>query len=472
MSKIISIDSLTKLREKIRSKENYISEFNFDQLDFFNLNKLELLDAPEYPEINSEVINNFYDSFKNNPNDEFELARIIYEGIRIPRSLAANNQYWIYINLKYFSKYIKTRWIEKTTNSDVDFLKNIEKYFLNLEPSQNSLIKSPIAGLWWAIELSLNPSGTKYHFSKIFLSERNLRDKNIGTYRLIRNNDILLTLLGFYNIKKEAKIDNEKIGSEAIAQQMSKTLNQIGGLTVLSYLEYGKVLGLLEENEALILKRAKIVKDNKKKSAEKIQNNKSINNAITLNRIDKINKEIEESSKEMVSNRELIHKSNFFVTNFGNVFYRNEDIPTNEAIRFHSKVKFNNESYLFLGYENGNIVKLYMSVFQQRSRNYLLNGVNIVGLKFIHYDFNDIDIAILSKNKKCTVYNTVNIVNPIRTISSLGSAIGVNILNLKYGDRVDHFKLLRDTNLTREEVRYFRKNSRAIGYYLIGKDVL
>lgn len=478
MSKLISIDCITELRKKIISDNNYISKDDFEKTDFFNVDNFDLIDAPEFPDLDADFIKDFKSAFHSDSDNEFELAKIIYEGIRIPRYLAANNQFWIYVNFRYFKDYILQRWVEKKdgTIEQNNYVKNVDNFFLKLESSQNSLIKSPIAGLWWAIELSLNNKGEKYYYSKIFLSDRNLRDKNLGTYKFIRHKDVFLAVLDFFHHNKNSKLYDENLGSEAIAQQMSKTLNQVGGLTVLSFLEFDEILNLLHDNKELILKRAKIVKDNKKKSAAKVKNEKEFKQK---NNFAKPNTDTNkayytniniEPTISISKNKDFDLSSNFFITEIGNIYYEFNEIPTNEKVIFNSKVKYNNSTYLFLGYENGNIVKFYMSVFERKTRNFIPQGVNMNGLKFIHYSLQDIDIVILSESGKCILYNTVNISNPIRTRSGSGNAKGVNVLNLTFKDKAKTFKLLSETNFSDESQSYFRRESRAKGSYIRRND--
>jgi len=266
MSKLISVSSLSALRERFREEINEDTLRNTFGSDTFDFHDVEIYDAPEYPELSEAFIENFYTAFGANSRNEFELARLVYEEIRITRQQASNNLYWVYLNLNYFYTYIKARWINKMEEDPGDVnVKEIDRFFLALESSQNSLIKSPIAGLWWAIELTIDESQEdKYKYSRLFLSERNLRTRNLGTHQFIRTKSIFQALLDFYEANKDGEWDGERIGSEAIAQQMSKMLNQIGGLTLLSYLTKDEVFELLNANLNVILQRANATKVAKK----------------------------------------------------------------------------------------------------------------------------------------------------------------------------------------------------------------
>jgi hypothetical protein len=355
MSKIISTTGLTELRKLIRNTSDYNTINDLFKNDTFNFKDIDLIDAQDYPEIESEVIRNFYETYKNNPKSEFELAKILFEGIRIPRNLAANNQYWVYLNLKYFFKYIKGKWIEVRDSEDYNET-DIDRYFLALESSQNSLIKSPIAGLWWALELTVDETlEDKYYYSKIFLSDRNLRDKNLGTYKLIRERNILTALLDFYSIYKDQKINNIHIGSEAIAQQMSKTLNQIGGLTILSYLTKEEIYKLLEENKELIFKRALNVKERKILSRERVQGLKNNESNANLDPISTIIKY-------------------FNISNNGT--YCLSDLAKNEY-EFNQAIRKENANgeMLFCYNELGNINRVKIASILTKNRPQYQNGI-------------------------------------------------------------------------------------------------
>jgi hypothetical protein len=253
------------LRKKIREEgESYL-----DKNKKFDLENIEFISAPEYPVLNKDLIDEYYNIYQKDPKNEFLLAKHLHENIKIDRNLAANNLYWVYLNLNHFYDYIKDRWLNSRDGVELGE-KDIDRYFLSLEPSQNSLIKSPIAGLWWAIELTIDENlEDKYYYSRLFLSDRNLRNKTLGTYQLIRYKHVLHALLDFFATYKDTTFEGVRIGSEAIASQMTKTLNQIGGLFLLGYLSKQQVFGILFNNKDIILRRAFNVKKGKVRSREK-----------------------------------------------------------------------------------------------------------------------------------------------------------------------------------------------------------
>lgn len=265
MSKAINTVALSRLREL--SEDEIHNLLKFDEFSF-NGYEVESINNPDMDMSNAE---SFYYQFAIDESNEFELAKIIYESLPMTREQASNNKYWTYLNLKYFFRYIKERWLLKSKSIDEVTTKDFSDAFLITQSSQNTLIKAPVAGLWWAVHLTIDPSNTedKYYYTRIFLSDRNLRDKNLGTYRLIRDNNTLKALLDFYVQNKNEDFEGKSIGSEAMAQQMTKMLNQIGGLTLLSFLSKEEILAKLNLYHSTVKKRAYNVKLGKVVSREK-----------------------------------------------------------------------------------------------------------------------------------------------------------------------------------------------------------
>lgn len=384
MSKLITIDSLTNLRRLFREKGEINPLIDSGFFTSHNDSIIQFIDAPDYPDLISNVVAEFYSTFESNPKNEFELAKIIYENIRINRAQAANNQYWVYVNLTYFRDFIKKRWIKinEEDQNEIDNIK-IDRYFLAVESSQNSLIKSPIAGLWWAIELTIDLSlEDPYYYSKIFLSDRNLRDKNMGTYKLIRHKYIFQAMLEFYEKYKNSLHESKRIGSEAIAQQLSKTINQIGGLTLLSYLSKDEISDKLEEYKDLILLRARNVQVRKVISREKIQSEK----------------------KSLINSQINSPISKYFnISSYG--LYCLKDNPDSENFEFNIPIHEDEvEGFMMFCYnENGKINRVNIFSILQKKKEIYRNGIflgNTINNIFNVNDENDIIGILITRNNE------------------------------------------------------------------------
>lgn len=274
MSKVVKTETLSKLRT---FSEESIHEMLKNDSYLFNYDELLDIDNPYIDDIS---LNKFYTQFEDNRNNEFELAKIIYESLPMTREQASNNRYWTYMNLNPFFRYIKYRLITRRNKiSDVspdDFY----RFFLIMQSSQNAFITSPVAGLWWAVHLTVDHDHPTdiYHYTKIFLSERNIREVSFGTHRLARDKNTLHAMLDFYEKNKNATFNDDNIGAEVIAKQISKTLNQIGGLTLLGFLSKEEIIEKLNFYKKTIKERAYSGKLDKVKSRKKMEKEKHLEN--------------------------------------------------------------------------------------------------------------------------------------------------------------------------------------------------
>lgn len=382
MSKRITIESLTLLRKSFRENIQEILDN-----DDFDMSSIEVRDV-KYPSISQDSLNSFYNQFETDPKNEFELARILYESLLLDPHMASDNLYWVYLNLKYFFSYIKRRWIERKDEDDEEKLSDrFERFFLALKPSQNNLIKSPIAGLWWSVHLTINDDNPadKYHYTKIFLSDRNLRDKNVGSYQFIRHKPTIFALLDFYNENKDALLNGKRIGSEAVAQQTSKALNQIGALTVLSFLTQKETKEKLDRYRESILNRAQGVKEGKVISREKTQKEDSL--YATENKIisagsyksDPPRKNIEKPAPKPYSASSNTRRNGKWPRYFNlndNGSYCVTSVP-NKSYKYQVLIKEEfQRGYLLVCYnEDGNINKVTVESLLRRNRLEYKNGL-------------------------------------------------------------------------------------------------
>jgi hypothetical protein len=378
MSKLFTTESLSYLRDEFKNYEDlnlFLAKYQNENFDF---NKVELIDDNNYPSIAPTSVDEFYTAYRNNPKDEFSLGKVLYESLKLDSSQASNNLYWLYLNFSVFFSYIKERWVKKLDEDAELMTDDIEKFFLSLEPSQNSLLKSPIAGLWWAIHLTIDDSlKDKYYYSKIFMSERNLRDKNMGSYQLIRDKEVFQAVLDFYSIHKDAEFEGKRIGSEAIAQQTMKALNQIGGLTVLSYLTKEEVFEKMQQFKNTIFLRARGVQLGKKKSKIKMEILRSTETEMIAKTEKLYNKGTEKPSTlnevhpSQVSGLILKH---FNLNKYGE--YNLTDIP-NTTFDFSIPINDNfiNGDLLICYNESGYINRVQISEVLKKKRNLYQNGI-------------------------------------------------------------------------------------------------
>ncbi len=306
MNKRITTEQLSELRGiKSISFINTLLESGGYPLNILDVETID------YPSFDLESNNKYKELATQDSIDYFALARLLYESLSLTSKQASDNLFWSYLNLTKFFPLIQKVEKSKISNDledDEKSQKILDNYFLIPTLSQNTLIKSFTAGLWWSIHLTIDDSlNDKYYYSKVFLSEKHLKDKNLGTYQLIRDKKTLHAILEFYEQHKNSNYNGIKVGTEAFAQQLSKLLNQIGGLTVLSYLSKNEVKDKLETYKETILKRALRVKERKVISRVKILDEKRSNNPVTDITPEEVS--IEENPNEKVTNNNDVNST-------------------------------------------------------------------------------------------------------------------------------------------------------------------
>lgn len=367
MSKEITQESLTHLRETFRMNLEAI----LDQ-ESFDLSSVETKTI-DYPDFSEEKLSRFMSIYKEDELNETDIAIYLYESLPLDELQASNNRYWIYLNLKYFFSFIKDRWINMDKEED-KISKDFEKHFLALQASQNALIQSPVAGLWWVVHLSYDRNNPEdpYHYTRLFLSERQLRTKNLGTYQLIRDKKTLFALLGFHEDYKNSHFDGKTLRSEALAQATSKTLNQIGGLTLLSFLSKDEIRAKLEQYKEAIFNRAlgiteRKVVSKKKKEAEIAE----VQNAMhSTGRIMAVNEPSSENNKPE-NYKTLV----FFNLKRNGDYLMTEEQPDTE---YDYNVEITEEfvdGHLLVCYKEGFINRVTVSSLLQKRNRIYKNGI-------------------------------------------------------------------------------------------------
>ncbi|TXI87784.1 MAG: hypothetical protein E6Q37_01435 [Crocinitomicaceae bacterium] len=224
------------------------------------------------------LLKKFNDLIKEDAS-EGQLAEFLSRRLLISRAQASNPQYWITLNFIYFSDFIRK--LYETKSDEVDKLKiNLQSYFIPTS-SQSSLLKGPISGLWWAAKITVLPD-FDYRYTYKFLQDRNLRFKNLGGHQIIRHQPALLALLDFLEENRDAKYKDtgNYIGSEAIAQAMSKTLNQVAGTRLITIFNQQEIREILEKYKQYIIRLAIAIHEGKREVVEENNLEQRIGNQI------------------------------------------------------------------------------------------------------------------------------------------------------------------------------------------------
>lgn len=370
MSRAVKTETLSKLRN---FSEESIHEVLKGNNYYFNFDELLSIDNPYIDDIS---LKKFYTQFENNRNNEFELAKIIYESLPMTREQAANNRYWTYMNLHAFFRYIKYRLIIRRNEISNVRPDDFYRFFLIMQPSQNAFITSPVAGLWWSVQLTIdhNHPTDIYHYTKIFLSERNIREVSFGTHRLSRDKRTLHAMLDFYSTNKGATMNGEYIGSEVMAKQISRTLNQIGGLTLLSLLTKEEIVEKLNLYKETIKQRAfeeKLGKVVSRKKMEKKMGQEETDN-LHLSRVaSSVDHAIVYNTSSRQSQRNplkvlSINRSGIYIL---------EDKRENDFEYYANIYNEDKNGHLLMCYEEGHINRVTIESLLQKNRSSYQNGL-------------------------------------------------------------------------------------------------
>src|SRR5690554_4239461 len=169
MNKRITTSQLSELRKaKSVSFTNTLLESGGYPIDILEVESIN------YPNFNLENIAELNQLVAQDSIDYFTLAKLLYESLPLNRKQASDNLFWSYLNLTQFFPLIQkveNSRISSDLEDEEKCLKILDKYFIISTPSQNGLIKSLTAGLWWSVHLTVDESlADKYYYSRIFLS--------------------------------------------------------------------------------------------------------------------------------------------------------------------------------------------------------------------------------------------------------------------------------------------------------------
>ena len=172
---------------------------------------------------------------KMNPDNDLESAIAIYEGFRHLTPLQASDErLWTYLTHVDLFPYMIKRWsahIERKAKNPVKYV--LEHWFL-LSDSQQSIMRHPLAGLWWGVHLSLDEKREdKYELTKILFRQLDFATRTLPTYRLGRHKEALIGILNF--IKNNEELFKNRF--EEKTRFITKYLNLVGGTVNLAYVD-------------------------------------------------------------------------------------------------------------------------------------------------------------------------------------------------------------------------------------------
>jgi hypothetical protein len=169
-----------------------------------------------------------------NHQNDFESAVQIFEAFKKLEPIQASDErFWAYLSHVDLYPYMIKRWgvLNKGITTDVkDYI--IEHWFLSSN-AQSGLLRNALAGLWWAVYLSVDESRLekKYELTEVLFRQLDFPTRTLGTYKLGRHKEAVIGILEF--IKENEKLFST--GFEKKTRFVTKHINQIGGVKPISY---------------------------------------------------------------------------------------------------------------------------------------------------------------------------------------------------------------------------------------------
>lgn len=227
---------LLKLKEEIDTDKYRSNEFVYDKKQTFmmpNINKPEGLLA------------------KLNHQNDFETAVQIFEAFKNLEPIQASDErLWAYLSHVDLYPYMIKRWdsiYAGTSNNPVDYI--IEHWFLK-SSAQGILLRHALAGLWWAVYLSVdeNRGAKKYELTEILFRQLDFPTRTLGLYKLARHQEAVIGILEFI----QENGDLFKSHFEDKTRFITKHLNLIGGVKPIAYYDRSYFKGELQKISANI----------------------------------------------------------------------------------------------------------------------------------------------------------------------------------------------------------------------------
>jgi len=224
---------VSKLKENINVESYKSSEFVYD--------KGQVLMLP-----NIESTANLAGQLK--PDNDFETAITIYKAFEnLELIQASDERLWAYLSHVDLYSYMQKRWnsvyIETAKNGGSGYI--LEHWFLN-SSAQSSLLRHALAGLWWAVYLSVDDTrgeNNRFDLTKILFRQLDFPTRTLGTYKLGRHKEAVIGILEFI----EEHEDLFKSGFENKTRFITKHLNIVGGVKPLAYFDRKFFKGELEK---------------------------------------------------------------------------------------------------------------------------------------------------------------------------------------------------------------------------------
>ena len=189
-----------------------------------------------------EIPDDLCNQLINNINDEFAVAIVLYEALKITPLLASNEQLWAYLTHGPLLRFVQEKWPVETVDNKEGYIR--DHWFVS---EQSRIMRNALASLWWGVEISkLDDEEDPYRLTRILFMNNSLRVVFLA--RLLRSRNVLRGILEWFAVDETR---TERM--EARCGFIAKYLNQLASIKQLTILRWDEVVSLIDEVEDVIM---------------------------------------------------------------------------------------------------------------------------------------------------------------------------------------------------------------------------
>jgi Family of unknown function (DUF6339) len=168
-----------------------------------------------------------------NHENDCETAIAIYEAFKNLEPIQASDErLWVYLSHVDLYPYMIKRWDAVHKGTAKNFVDYIDEHFLLKSTIQSNLLRHAIAGLWWAVYLSVDEErNDKYELTRILFRQLDFPTRTLGTYKLGRHKEAVIGILEY--IQENEELFKNRF--EDKTRYITKYLNLVGGVKPLAY---------------------------------------------------------------------------------------------------------------------------------------------------------------------------------------------------------------------------------------------
>lgn len=171
---------------------------------------------------------------KLNSENDYNTAICIYEAFKFLEPIQASDErLWTYLTHVDLYEYMTARWSDVYTGKSIEKSKYILDHWFLSSSSQSNLLRHSLAGLWWAVFLSVDEKRgeNRYDLTRILFRQLDFMSRTLGAYKLGRHKEAVIGILEF--IMENDSLFRSKF--EDKTRFIMKHFNLIGGVKPISY---------------------------------------------------------------------------------------------------------------------------------------------------------------------------------------------------------------------------------------------